>query len=124
MMDAIGKPHLLGVGAEVLKAIAGSVTAVVFDHLFDAAPDPQIVFVILVIHDIPPGQCRLGEVIEQLLLLAIEIIETRYLIAQNADIRKSTCLIGEILRCNMIRLRRKMLPLKPTEASEPPIRSS
>ena len=81
-MDAVGKKHLLGINHKMLKFRNQPVTRIIPDNPFQSLPDFQVVFIILVPKNIPPGQCRTTQIIYKNPFPGTQRFKSRYLIPQ------------------------------------------
>src|SRR5690606_14013360 len=66
-----------------------TVTGIVLDDLLERALDRQVVAVLLVVNDLATREGRLGEVVQQLFLLEIQLLEARNLVAEDSQVRES-----------------------------------
>ena len=97
MMDAVGEPHPFEIDRQGLEVVALSVAFVVGVDALQGLADTQVVFAVLVVEDVSSLQRSLSEVVNVLLLLKGEGLESFYLVAKHLKVSEPFVVIGEFL---------------------------
>ena len=94
-MDAAGEPDPFEIDLEFPEIFRIPVALIGQVNVFQRPPDTQIVPVVLVPGDIPPGKCGLVEIVDQFFPERREVIETGYTVTQDFQIGELFCEILE-----------------------------
>ena len=88
VMNTIAHPNLFQIIFEIDPICRCLVSAVGCIDLFKDSSDFQVVLIVLVPHDVATRQAGHVQVVTELLLLQGELVPTRHLVAQHADVRE------------------------------------
>ena len=80
-MDAVAKPNPFEVNHKFIKIFRFPVAFEIKIYGFQCFTNQQVIFIILVICNIPAAQCCLAKVINQCLLLQAELFKSRHLVS-------------------------------------------